>query len=42
MVVQQHIRSQDILVVSVGGNDIALKPTLLTIAAMGEIWAEVS
>lgn len=33
-VVQQHIRDGDILVVSCGGNDIALRPTAMTVVSM--------
>jgi hypothetical protein len=32
--IRDHIRAQDILVVSVGANDVALKPTLGTVANM--------
>jgi hypothetical protein len=32
--IRDHLRAQDILIVSIGGNDIALKPTLGTAASM--------
>lgn len=35
--IRDNITSDDILVVSLGGNDIALKPTMKTIFAMGQI-----
>jgi hypothetical protein len=34
---RDHLRPGDVLVVSVGGNDVALKPTLETAAALGSL-----
>lgn len=37
--VRDHVREQDVLIVSCGGNDIALRPTVSTIVAMGALLA---
>lgn len=37
--IRDHIRADDVLVVSVGGNDIALRPSPSTIACMGSLIA---
>ena len=37
--VREHVREQDVLVVSCGGNDIALRPTVSTIVSMGALLA---
>merc|ERR1712032_1730563 len=35
--IRDNIQEQDVLVVSVGGNDVALRPTLRTIASMASL-----
>ena len=41
---RDHLRADDVLVVSVGGNDVALRPSLSTIAAMASLtfWSSVA